>query len=165
MENTSASMGKFAGREMFSPGPSRQSAATPKPLPMKLQIGPVIARRRMSQTQLADAVGVQKGYLSEIVSGKKLPSLDTFMRLCDVLKATPNELFGIDRPLGFSEGPQQFRTRAVLEALEAPVAQSAPQDLKIGTDGKMVQVIATVDVDGLDRLLRQLQALRAVLLA
>lgn len=134
---------------------------------MKLDIGPVIARRGMSQTQVADAIGVQKGYLSEIVSGKKLPSLDTFQRICDALQATPNELFGLTEAPGFREGPQPSRARAVLEALDTPTASSVgqAQDLKIGTDGHRVQVIATVDAKGLDKLIRQLETLRLVLQA
>lgn len=121
----------------------------------------------MNQTQLADALGVQKGFVSELVSGKKSPSFETFVALCTALNASPNELFGIwpdvghSEPQGLSEPPGSH-FEAIVDRLMGN--QSAPQtDFKLGTDGRLVQVIATVDKAGLQRLITRLKAMEGVL--
>lgn len=67
---------------------------------------------------------------------------------------------------GFAEtGPKTLAARS-LDALDAPPAEEtrpATSELKIGTDGKHVQIVATVDRAGLDRLIRRLEAMREVL--
>lgn len=45
--------------------------------------------------------------------------------------------------------------------LDQPTGAEA--DFKLGTDGTMVQIIATVDRDGLDRLIKQLEAMKIFL--
>lgn len=63
---------------------------------------------------------------------------------------------GFDDPAGFTPA------RRTLESLDAP-ASASDDDLKIGTDGKFVQIVATVDRAGLDRLIRRLEAMKLVL--
>lgn len=59
---------------------------------MKLRLGPVLHRRKIKQTTLADAVGVNKSYISEIVSGKKLPSMDVLSKIVEYLDVDPSEV-------------------------------------------------------------------------
>lgn len=61
---------------------------------------------------------------------------------------------------GFMEsGPS--RTRSILENLDRP--REHKDDLKIGTDGRFVQVIATVDKAGLTRLIKRLEKMLEIL--
>ena len=53
------------------------------------------ARRKelkISQGQLAEDVGVSNNHISSIETGKETPSLDTFIRICNGLKVTPDYL-------------------------------------------------------------------------
>lgn len=61
---------------------------------MKLNIAPLLAERRITQTAFADALGVNKSYVSEMVSGKKDPSFDTLRKMVDVLGVPVSTLFG-----------------------------------------------------------------------
>lgn len=47
----------------------------------------------MSQTELADKVEAGKGYISELVNGKKYPSLEMLMQIADALDVEASELF------------------------------------------------------------------------
>lgn len=56
----------------------------------------VLRRRRMSQSHLAELLGVDPGNLSHWKAGKGHPSLATLLRLCDLLDASADELLGRD---------------------------------------------------------------------
>ncbi|MEO8530853.1 MAG: helix-turn-helix transcriptional regulator [Deltaproteobacteria bacterium] len=60
---------------------------------MKLNISAALVRSGMTQSALADAVGIGKGFLSEIISGKKDPSFETFKRIAKVLEIDTGEAF------------------------------------------------------------------------
>lgn len=53
-------------------------------------------RRRNGITldQLAEATGLNKGYLSRIESGEKTPSIATLLKLADALEVSTGQLFG-----------------------------------------------------------------------
>lgn len=62
------------------------------------KLSQVMRAQGMSQTALADAIGVNKSYISEIASGKKRPSYDVLLRLLEELRVDPNTLLGTDTP-------------------------------------------------------------------
>lgn len=49
---------------------------------------------RMSQTEFAKAIGVNKNTISNLENGKNTPGADTIMAICSVTGKTPNELLG-----------------------------------------------------------------------
>ena len=54
----------------------------------------MLARRKMTLTELAAAIGVQLNNLSVFKNGKgAVIKLKTLMRMCKVLKCTPNDIF------------------------------------------------------------------------
>ena len=59
-------------------------------------LGPRIREKRvkkgMSLQKLADEIGVQGNYISQMECGDKMPSLPTFIRLANALDATADEL-------------------------------------------------------------------------
>ena len=59
---------------------------------MRLVIVPHLKSRKMTASALADAVGVQKGFLSEIISGNKQPSYETLCRIIEALGVAPGEV-------------------------------------------------------------------------
>ena len=61
-----------------------------------VEIGSRIAHRRIhagiKQTNLADMVGISNNYLSSIERGKKRPSLEILVSICNALHVTPDYL-------------------------------------------------------------------------
>ena len=59
-------------------------------------LGPRIREKRikkgMTLQKLADAIGVQGNYISQMESGDKMPSLTTFICLANALDSTADEL-------------------------------------------------------------------------
>ena len=49
-------------------------------------------KRGMSVVKLANEVGVLPNYISQLENGDKVPSLNTFIRITNVLNVTANEL-------------------------------------------------------------------------
>lgn len=60
---------------------------------MKLSIGPALARKKMSQVELANRIGVSKGFVSEMISGKKRPSTDTLEAIALALGVGVSDLY------------------------------------------------------------------------
>ena len=50
------------------------------------------AKKRMSQGDIARALEVDRGYISNIENGKKNPTLATLQKLADALGVSPDEL-------------------------------------------------------------------------
>ena len=51
----------------------------------------------LTQTGLAEKIGVKQSQISCYLHGKKLPSLDTFANICAVLDIDPTEILDIDK--------------------------------------------------------------------
>lgn len=60
------------------------------------ELGKRIAARRkelkLKQSQVNEAAGLSEGYLSNIERAVSVPSIDVLMKLCAVLKTTPDKL-------------------------------------------------------------------------
>ena len=50
-------------------------------------------RRKMTQLQLAELVGIDRSHISAIELGNVGVSFDVIFKLCEVLGVSPNELF------------------------------------------------------------------------
>lgn len=68
-------------------------------------------RRKATQERLAEKLGVSPRTIQYYECGKKTPSLRTFVKLCDALRASLDDLF---RPLTPAPRPKglPFRRRA-----------------------------------------------------
>ena len=51
----------------------------------------------LSQTELANKIGVTQSMISHYASGRKLPALDTLSKLCSVLDLDANEILCVER--------------------------------------------------------------------
>nr|WP_306043470.1 MULTISPECIES: LexA family transcriptional regulator [unclassified Mameliella] len=79
----------------------------------KARMGPIILKQlktlRMTQTALAEKVGISAGYLSELISGKKQPSMSTLSAIAEALEISTAELHGAPTPSsGFHEPTESF---------------------------------------------------------
>ncbi len=61
---------------------------------MNLQLKEIMSTRNVTSALLAEKVGVSKVAVSNIVTGKSIPSLDTLMKMTNVLDITISELIG-----------------------------------------------------------------------
>jgi transcriptional regulator with XRE-family HTH domain len=65
-------------------------------LDLKRLVGRVIARQRasaeVSQEKLAEMAGLERGYISLMERGLRMPTVDTIFRLCRGLKVSPSEM-------------------------------------------------------------------------
>lgn len=61
---------------------------------MQLYLAPILSQKGMTQSALADQIGVKKGFMSEIISGKKSPSFETLIAIAGALGVSIGELFG-----------------------------------------------------------------------
>jgi transcriptional regulator with XRE-family HTH domain len=63
---------------------------------LKPVVGRVVARYRaesgLTQEKLAEAAGLDVGYISLIENGHRMPTVDTIFRLCRGLGASPSEV-------------------------------------------------------------------------
>lgn len=53
-------------------------------------------RAGLSEYQLSLALGLSKGYIQQISSGKALPSMKHFFDICEYFKITPAEFFDLE---------------------------------------------------------------------
>ncbi len=60
---------------------------------MGLKIREIRKRRKLTGEQLAEIVGITKGYISELENGKKTPGAGLVLRLADALKVEVFELY------------------------------------------------------------------------
>lgn len=59
------------------------------------QIEEAIRQSGISQTEIANRIGVKQSQISCYIHGKKMPALDTFAKLCEVLDLDANEILCI----------------------------------------------------------------------
>lgn len=117
--------------------------------------------RGLTLDQLAEVSGLSKGFLSQLETGARQPSTDTLRTLSQALDVTEADLIATP---GFADpAPKDTMARRVLSSIDSATPAATEPDFKLGTDGKQVQIIATVDKDGLDKLIRQLEAMRLFL--
>jgi transcriptional regulator with XRE-family HTH domain len=117
-------------------------------------------QKGLTLDQLAEVSGLSKGFLSQLETGARQPSMETINILSTALNVAEADLIG---PAGFAEpgAPASMARRILMDLDREPV--EGGQDFKLGTDGQRVQIIATVDRAGLQRLIKQLEAMKLFL--
>ncbi len=50
----------------------------------------------MSQAEICRKLGISAATVSQYISGRAMPALDTFANLCVIIDADPAEILGID---------------------------------------------------------------------
>lgn len=74
-------------------------------------------KKHLSQKELGDLIGVTKVSICGYEKGNKVPTVDNFLKLIDVLKVSPNYLLGRDvfaisddeEPYGYSIAKQDIQ--------------------------------------------------------
>ena len=66
-------------------------------------------QRSLTQEQLAELADLSSVYVSNVECGKRVPSLDTMLTLCHVLKCTPDELLDGFYPVKSEPTPDEIK--------------------------------------------------------
>ncbi|MBQ6805213.1 MAG: helix-turn-helix transcriptional regulator [Clostridia bacterium] len=79
-----------------------------------LQIRRLRKRKKMTQAQLARETGISAPYLGLIEQGRRIASLETFVRICNALQAEPGLL--LSASLTRNENPLDLVSHLLAEA-------------------------------------------------
>lgn len=63
---------------------------------IQFRLAEAIRHSEFSQSEIARRVGIKQSQISCYKHGKKMPALDTFARLCDVLEVDPAYILGLE---------------------------------------------------------------------
>lgn len=55
-----------------------------------------LKKKEISQRELAEMLNLAEQNIGRWTLGKRIPRLDTFLKICQCLEMTPNELLGIE---------------------------------------------------------------------
>ena len=86
-------------------------------------------RAKLTQMELAEKLGCTSQHISAIERGVKMPTLETFVNLCNILQVQPNLLLQ-DVTVGWKEGWEADLDR-VLEAVPPNVRRRIKRELII----------------------------------
>lgn len=96
---------------------------------------------RLSQSEMADKIGISRSYLNEIEKGKKEPSLDVLKKYSDAfdLPLSHLMLFAERSDTGKADGIRHFAASKVLKMLEwlADGIEDADADEEANSDRKV----------------------------
>lgn len=83
---------------------------------------------RLTQTQLAQRLGITQAYLAEIEKGRKRPSLEVLEKLCDTMGCSADYLLGIPQPgqamtLKQPDVPSSLLSRGITQAMLSEIEE------------------------------------------
>lgn len=107
-----------------------------------------IARLRkefnMSQTELAEKIGVQKQTISNIERGNRYPTFETMEKIAQVFHATPIQLFGTPKEIAVSE------TTTILDRIDT-------YDQKVQNIFNLTKILDRYKLDELSQIAQSLE--------
>jgi len=122
---------------------------------MKTNLKPLIDKRAMTQTALAESLGITRSYMSLLVSGQRDPSPALLQRMADALGVTVADILDQVPP----SGPRGFAESAVAP-LAAPTADETRIAQAAQAQGRQVVLYrAKLDATGVGVLAGDLLAI------
>ena len=118
-----------------------------------------VSAKSWSEASFSKMIGKHKRWLSEVRRGKNLPSPEEAARICQLLKATPDEIL-------LREGETPEATAKCLENIEtvrklvgAEGIKETPDPKIEGVDDKIAQFIRSASADELTEISRYIEYL------
>lgn len=112
--------------------------------------GPNVARLRkefgLSQTELAEKVGIKKQSVSNMERGVRYPTFETLEKFVNVFHATPMQLFGTPKEVALSDTP------AMLDRIDA-------YDERIRTLFELSKIMDSYPVEELNKVAEQVNTI------
>lgn len=72
----------------------------------------------LSDTEVARRLGLSQSRYANYVSGAREPDFATFLRICEVLRTSPNRLLGVSEPPTPAADPDELRRAIAVAAAE-----------------------------------------------
>ena len=66
---------------------------------IQIAIAEALKQRTITQEELARKIGVNQSMISHYITGRSMPALDTFSRICSVLDLDANEILCVEREI------------------------------------------------------------------
>ena len=70
-------------------------------LDISKKLAEAIKESGLSQTEIANQIGVRQQQISCYINGKTLPALDTLSKLCSLLDLDANEILCVEKPKNY----------------------------------------------------------------
>lgn len=66
---------------------------------IQIALAEALKQRTITQEELARKIGVNQSMISHYITGRSMPALDTFSRICSVLDLDANEILCVEREI------------------------------------------------------------------
>lgn len=120
-----------------------------------------VSAKSWSEASFSKMIGKHKRWLSEVRRGKNLPSPEEAARICQLLKATPDEILLREGETPEATAKCLENIETVRKLVEAEGIKETPDPKIEGVDDKIAQFIRSVSADELTEISRYIEYLES----
>lgn len=118
-----------------------------------------VSAKSWSEASFSKMIGKHKRWLSEVRRGKNLPSPEEAARICQLLKATPDEILLREGETPEATAKCLENIETVRKLVEAEGIKETPDPKIEGVDDKIAQFIRSASADELTEISRYIEYL------
>lgn len=120
-----------------------------------------VSAKIWSEASFSKMIGKHKRWLSEVRRGKNLPSPEEAARICQLLKATPDEILLREGETPEATAKCLENIETVRKLVEAEGIKETPDPKIEGVDDKIAQFIRSASADELTEISRYIEYLES----
>ena len=120
-----------------------------------------VSAKSWSEASFSKMIGKHKRWLSEVRRGKNLPSQEEAARICQLLKATPDEILLREGETPEATAKCLENIETVRKLVEAEGIKETPDPKIEGVDDKIAQFIRSASADELTEISRYIEYLES----
>lgn len=120
-----------------------------------------VSAKSWSEASFSKMIGKHKRWLSEVRRGKNLPSPKEAARICQLLKATPDEILLREGETPEATAKCLENIETVRKLVEAEGIKETPDPKIEGVDDKIAQFIRSASADELTEISRYIEYLES----
>lgn len=120
-----------------------------------------VSAKSWSEASFSKMIGKHKRWLSEVRRGKNLPSPEEAARICQLLKATPDEILLCEGETPEATAKCLENIETVRKLVEAEGIKETPDPKIEGVDDKIAQFIRSASADELTEISRYIEYLES----
>lgn len=120
-----------------------------------------VSAKSWSEASFSKMIGKHKRWLSEVRRGKNLPSPEEAARICQLLKATPDEILLCEGETPEATAKCLENIETVRKLVEAEGIKETPDPKIEGVDDKIAQFIRSASAEELTEISRYIEYLES----
>ena len=120
-----------------------------------------VSAKSWSEASFSKMIGKHKRWLSEVRRGKNLPSPEEAARICQLLKATPDEILLREGETPEATAKCLENIETVRKLVEAEGIKETPDPKIEGVDDKIAQFICSASAEELTEISRYIEYLES----